>query len=223
MNLDITRRKLQGWIKLLSARHIAKGKTWYTDAHCFADEVAKTYSLPVEKVIGVLAVLSPQNRWDTNKRDCEAFCRAHAEGLDLADVTCATYESQKRKAIDILTTDASTADLIGTKYAPKTRAFYDNILNPGTSYRVTIDRWILRGLDLDSFAKTGKQTSGNSYVALYRGLEELFRQAALKLDLRPCELQAAVWCCIQDTARDESWEGSRPGTGTTAEDEPAPF
>ena len=216
MNLNITRKRLQGWIKLLSARHIAKGKTWYTDAHVFAETVAETYSLPVEKVIGVLAVLSVQNRWDVNKRECEAFCRAHYEGLDLADVSCATYDSQKRKAIDILSTDALTVDLIGTKYAPKTKAFYDNLLNPGTSYRVTIDRWILRGLELR------ESGGGNGYVALYRGLEELFRQAALKEGLRPCELQAAVWCAIQDTAQAESWEGSRPGTGTDKEEEP-PF
>ena len=218
MNLDITRKKLQGWIKLLSARHIAKGETWYADAHVFAEEVAKQYSLPVEKVIGILAVLSVQSRWDVNKRGCDAFCRAHHEGLDLADVSCATYDLQKRKAIEILTGNALTADLIGTKYAPKTRAFYDNILNPGTSYRVTIDRWIFRGLDLEAFATGG----GNRYVALYRGLEELFRQAALKVKLRPCELQAAVWCCIQDTAQAESWAGSRPGTGTDKEEEP-PF
>lgn len=219
MNLDITRRKLQGWIKLLSARHIAKGKTWYSDAHCFAEEVAKQYSLPVEKVIGVLAVLSVSNRWDLNKRNCEAFCRAHHEGLDLADIPCATYDSQKAKAIEILTGNALTADLIGTKYAPKTRAFYDNILNPGTSYRVTIDRWILRGLDLDQFGSRG----GNRYVALYRGLEELFRQAALKVGLRPCELQAAIWCLIQETASIEKWDGSRPGTGLETAEEDLPF
>ena len=98
----------------------------------------------------------------------------------------------------------------------KTKAFYDNLLNPGTSYRVTIDRWILRGLELR------ESGGGNGYVALYRGLEELFRQAALKEGLRPCELQAAVWCAIQDTAQAESWEGSRPGTGTDKEEEP-PF
>ena len=218
MNLDITRKKLQGWIKLLSADDRARGRQWYKDAHCFAEEVSKTYSVPLDRVIGVLAVLSVQNRWDVNKRDCEAFCRAHAEGLDLADVTCTTYDSQKAKAIAILQGAIDPAAAIGTKYAPKTRAFYDNILSPGTSYRVTIDRWILRGLELEKLWKGG---AGNSYVALYRNLEELFRQTALKENLRPCELQAMVWCAIQRIADAEQWEGSRPGTGLA--EEPAPF
>jgi hypothetical protein len=221
LNLDITRRKLQGWIKLLSARHIATGRQWYSQAHCFAEEVSKAYSLPIEKVVGVLAVLSVQNRWDVNKRDCEAFCRAHHEGLDLEDVSVATYDSQKAKAIAILHADKDTdiLSLIGKRTAVKTKAFYDNILIPEKSYSVTIDRWIFRGLGIDL---EDKAYQGNSVPPVYRALEELFRLEAIKLKLRPCQLQAAIWCCIQETASREKWEDSRPHSGLKQE-EPAPF
>jgi hypothetical protein len=217
MNLNITKRRIHAWADLCTAGQWAQGKTWYHDAHVFAVELSQTYGIPLERVVGVLAVLSVQNRWDSNKRDTEAFCRAHAEHLPWP--TVGTYTSQKRKAIDILTAEAGsipTEELIGTRYAPKTRAFYDNILKPTTSYRVTIDRWILRGLGLEFTGGGG----GNQYVKLYRDLEELFRLEAADRRVRPCELQAAVWCCIQQTAKAEEWDGARPGTGLA---EPAPF
>jgi hypothetical protein len=223
MNVSLAKKKLHAWCDLLTADHIARGRTWYTEAHAFAQEVAHETSVPIDRVVGVLAVLSVQNRWDTNKRDVEAFCQAYAAGEDLDTVPCSTYDSQRQKAIDILEapTDADISTMIGTKYAPKTRAFYDNILNPRSSFRVTIDRWILRGLNLEYYTSGG----GNRYIAMYRDLEEVFRQVALEKNLRPCELQAAVWCCIQSIAAEEHWEGSRPGTGLAKEstEEVVPF
>ena len=188
----------------------------------FCQEVGTAYGLPVDRVVGILACLSVQNRWDVNKRNCEALCRAWSEGIDPETITVATYTDQKYKAIAILTApaDADISKLIGTKYAPKTRAFYSNILDPEHSLRVTLDRWIFRGLGLEQFTHGG----GNRMIALYRNVEFLVCQAATKTDLRPCELQAAIWICIQETAQAEEWEGSRPAAGlATEEEEPAPF
>jgi len=218
-NLSVTRTRLAAWIDLCTADHWTRGRLWYASAHAFAEELSSRYSILLDRVIGVLAVLSVQNRWDRNKRDCEAICKAQYEGLDLDDVGTTSYELQRQKAISILRGIGPVEDLIGTQYAPKTRSFYDNILCPDTSYRVTIDRWIFRGLDLERFTKGG----GNRYVALYRHLEELFRQAALRANVRPCQLQAAVWCCIQETAKVENWDGSRPGTGLADNAEEVPF
>jgi hypothetical protein len=210
MNLTTTRKKLNGWALLLSARHKSIGRSWYRDARLFAEELARTYGpdLSIEKCVGVIACLSPQNRWDANKRDAEDLISAWHQGLPPEDVSVATYDGQKRKAIAILRSPKGTdpRSMIGTKYAPKTQAFYDNILRPETSYRVTIDRWIFRGLGLDLFSSGG----GNRYVAVYRHLEELFRQVALAEGLQPCELQAAIWVLIQETADAEEWDGSRP-------------
>lgn len=219
LDLRTTKKRLKGWSRLLSAAHLAAGRTWYSDAKVFAEEVAKAYGLPLAKVVGVLAVLSVQNRWDQNKVDTENLCRALSEGLDLEDVSVATYAGQKDKAIAILRADhfADVFLLIGTKYAPKTRAFYANILHPDGSPDVTIDRWILRGLGLESVA-----SGGNNFRGVYKRLELLFVQEAAALGLRPCQFQAAVWCCIQSTAASEGWEGCRPGTGLVDEDA-APF
>src|ERR1035437_8221491 len=220
MNLTNTRKRLRAWIDLLTADHKAQGRLWYTEAFAFASEVSVTYNIPLKRVVGVLACLSVQNRWEVNKRDTENLISAFHDGEDVADVSIATYHGQRMKAEDILraSADADIYAMIGTKYAPKTRSFYDNILRPGDSIRVTIDRWILRGLNLEQY--TG---GGNRYIALYRDLEELFRQEALRIDMRPCALQAALWICIQQIADAEQWEGSRPTHKAPVADEEVPF
>lgn len=221
MNLTTTKKRLNGWINLLTADHIARGRVWYSNAHTFAQELADTYNIPLDRVVGVLACLSVNNRWDVNKRNAEDLCRAFSEGLPLEDVSVTTYPEQKAKALAILRLEAETdiPAIIGKRTAAKTKAFYDNILYPKTSFRVTIDRWITRGLGLEGTISV----RGNSWPKTCNAIEELFRQAALVTDLRPCELQAAMWCCIQETAAAEKWEGSRPGTGLPPAEEEVPF
>ena len=212
MNLTILRKKIDAWADLCDAQDLASGKAWYRDAHTFAREVATRYELTLPQVVGVLACLSVQNRWDSNKRECEAMCRAQYEFNDPAACRVGSYKLQKDKAVAILSGAIADADIPATvagRYGPKTRAFYDNILDPEHSIAVTIDRWILRGLDLEYLASSG----ANRYVAAYRHIAEVIRQCAIERGLLPHELQAAIWCRIQRTAEAESWEGSRPGTG----------
>ena len=199
--MNTTRNRINAWADLRTADHVATGKTWYRTAHEFARTVSDRYDIHIARVVGVLSVLSVQNRWEVNKRDCEAMCRAHADGEDLEQVTVATYPSQKGKAIAILTTGCDIRETIGTKWAGKTRAFYANILNPYDPGPVTIDRWILRGLD---FNRT-------IYPALYNRIADDIRAIADERGMLPHELQAAIWVCIQDVARLADWDDSRPG------------
>jgi hypothetical protein len=221
MDITTARRKLQGWTKLLDARHISAGRKWYADAHDFAEELAFHYGLTVEQTTAVISVLSPQNRWDVNQRQAESMCSAYADGRSLESVPVSGYKVQKEKAYSILRAESGVdvGKLIGGRQAPKTLAFYDNILRPDKSMRVTIDRWIMRALGID----LGTGGAGNQYIAIYRKLEEAFRLEAIRVGLRPCELQAAVWCCVQEVASKESWAGTRPGTGIVGDEEPAPF
>jgi hypothetical protein len=159
-----------------------------------------------------------------NKRDAENLCRAAYDGLDLDGVTVATYDGQRRKAIAILKADhnADIRNMVATRYGPKTQSFYSNILEPDRSYRVTLDRWMFRGLDLEQFVGS----AGNRYVCLYRKLEELFRQEAIRVGLAPCQLQAAIWLCVRHVAEIESWDGSRPSANKVYKetgDSVAPF
>jgi len=200
----LAQRKIDAWCLMLEARYQAHGRMWYQNAHTFAKELAKMYDISLEKVCGIIAVLSPQNRWGTNKRDAEAMCKAYAAKIDLKRIVVATYPQQKAKAIAILNDAADyddIADMVAGPRGLKTRAFFDNIHRPNTSQAVTIDRWMLRGFGLGQFV---------IYPALYRFVEKALQDKARTLGYRPHELQAAMWVCIQETANRENWDDSRP-------------
>ena len=193
--MNIT-RKLRAWHELLSAEHIAGGKTWYRDARVFAQSLADTYGVSVPQAAGVIACLSPHVSWEINKRDAERLCIAWQAGVDIDGL--AAYAGQVIKAQAILalpqgTDESVVATYVAGRYGPKTRAFYWNILHPTWCLHVTIDRWIFRALlGIDTIQ------GGNKYVAAYRDMAKQFIDYAQAAGWVPCELQAAVWHCVRE-------------------------
>lgn len=198
--LDLTdvRKRLRAWYDLFSVRHIADGRAWYSAAREFARALADKYNLPMPAVVGVIACLSPQCPWEINKRDAERLIHAHSLGIEIDGL--GTYPTQIDKAYAILNADADIrADeyqvscLVGGKYAPKTRAFYWNILRPDDPRHVTIDRWVLRALlDLDVIR------GGNKYAKWYATLEKTIIAYAASVGISPCVFQATLWHCVKE-------------------------
>ena len=157
---------------------ISKGLNWYQHAHVFCKEVAHNTGLNVDTVAMVVSALSPAVSWELNKIQAEQMCNAFRDGLPLESVITSTYENNRLKAWDIL-----HGKKVITVKSPKTYAFYRNLMLNIDS--VTIDRWILRVM----FNRPIK-----SLTALkYRQCEEIFKQAAIDLDLKPLQLQAITW------------------------------
>jgi hypothetical protein len=186
--LSVAKRKLNGWVDLLDARHIAAGRAWYVEARLFCEELSTRYGIGTARVAALIAVLSPGTAWEENKRQVENLLSAAADGQDPESVVLTTYRRQQQKALVILR-GADPAEVLG-RWADKTLAFWDCISDP-TSARVVVDRWIWRALGLEAILGKSKE----SRHRLYTEVESLFKWAAK--DLRPCELQAAVWLCVQ--------------------------
>jgi len=187
-------RRLDGWIALLEPIHTSGGRVWYLDAHTFCKTLADDTGIDLTRVCAVLSVLSPQNMWDTNKRDCQNICQAHASGIDLASVTVATYPAQKAKVIRILQADTIPCmeEAIGGNRALKTRSFYCNVLYAGSDRAVTIDRHMLAAFGLKDV---------KIYQLLYVTLADVIRQRADTLDnVTPPQLQAMIWLCCRAMA-----------------------
>ena len=164
---------------------LKRGLNWYKQANVFCKEVAHNTGLTVETVAMVVSALSPAVSWELNKIQAEQMCNAFRDGLPLDTVTTSTYESNRLKAWDILQGKKTI-----TVKSPKTYAFYRNIMLNVDS--VTIDRWILRVM----FNRPLK-----SLTALkYRQCEQIYREAAIDLDLKPFELQAITWEQIRQEA-----------------------
>jgi hypothetical protein len=155
------------------------------------------YSL--EQTVGVVAALSPRNKWETNMTDAIACIRRHRqisnnkhkEGeihplggvIGPEQVTVSTFRQNKLKAWRILEGE-KPEDVLG---GPKVRAFYRNILMVEDGSCVTIDGHainIYRG-----------EVSVGPVVNLkeYELIANTYREAARYVGLMPHQLQGITW------------------------------
>jgi hypothetical protein len=103
---------------------VMNGERWYEDARFAAANLADQYSLPLHSVAGVIAALSPSNRWERNLIDAENLCKLYTMGGDLDSLKVSTYNANKTKAIQILQNHAPL-DILG---GLKVRAFFECIM-----------------------------------------------------------------------------------------------
>ena len=54
----------------------ANGLEWYDRAARYAKVISTKYMIHRHTVIGVMAALSPNNRWERNVKDTERMCQA---------------------------------------------------------------------------------------------------------------------------------------------------
>lgn len=168
---------------------IANGLEWYDRAKRMADVIAKKTSLPVNTVIGVMAALSPNNRWERNVKDTETMCVAWIQGDDMSDFKVSCYNKMKEKGWSILSDGLVTdTDILTRLNGQKIRSFYSNIrgLNEVTidGHALNIARGYREGLTTDK-TNMGKR--------VYMELQEAYVRAAKRVNVMPHELQAITW------------------------------
>ena len=114
---------------------IVNGAAWYLNARKAAIIIADRHNTELETVAGVIASLSPNNRWERNLADANSLIQAYTVGgIVLANETkVATYNINKRKALNILD-GGEPLDILG---GLKVRAFYNCIL--GSQHDVCVD------------------------------------------------------------------------------------
>lgn len=102
------------------------GAQWYQDANHAAAIMAQRYHVTLQTAAGVIAALSPNNRWERNLIDADSMIRAYSTGgHDAAKILkVSTYNKNKAKALAILSGDDPLSVLGGLKV----RAFYDCII-----------------------------------------------------------------------------------------------
>jgi hypothetical protein len=105
---------------------LADGATWYQRANQAAAIIASRYGLSADTVAGVIAALSPNNRWERNVSDADQLCRAFTLGGHTAadKVKVSTYGANKLKALRILAGESPLEVLGGLKVM----AFYGCII-----------------------------------------------------------------------------------------------
>lgn len=176
--------------RLATATETAEGKAWYPTAQAIARNLASRYGIHEAEAAGVIAALSPRNRWERNVHDAEALISAYvAAGAEQAMLTkVCTFTNNKKKAVRILAAGVLTdADVLEILSGPKLREFYSCIRGITD---VCIDG---HAFCIWNGGRTGLADVPAIGVKLRREIKADYAQAAEDLGLTAAALQAITW------------------------------
>jgi hypothetical protein len=178
--------------KLASVADKQQGQSWYARALAFARNLAADHNIDTMAIVGVIASLSPRNRWERNMQDAESMVKVFAAGgtyADLMNLKVCTFSTGKAKAAKILTENITERDaLLVTLKGPKLCEFFNCIL--GDSGDVCIDGhaysiWVGDRITLANVPSIG--------VKLRRTIKADYQEAAKTLGVAPHVVQAITW------------------------------
>ena len=178
--LEIYKERLREKFSQATNNDIHYGMNWYKTAYFKCSKVAKVLNVPLDRFIAIVAVLSPQKRWEKNICEAIQFVRKGHKAKIFAT------RKQKDKCRDILRASDSefkTMRIGGLKVT----SFFKNMLKPLISDTVTIDRHAMRSIGFDK-SLTSKQ---------YGIIEQAHRDVAKEFEIRPHELQAVIWSVVR--------------------------
>ena len=179
---------------LASQSDINAGKDWYDRALTFADNLGELYNINYATIVGVIASLSPRNRWERNKQDAESLVKVYANGGtydDLLQIKCSTFTRNKKKAIATLLGNVTDRDeLLAILKGPKMSEFFNCIM--GNSDDVCIDGhaysiWSGDRITLANVPSISKK--------LRQSIKADYQSAAAILGVKPHVVQAITWVC----------------------------
>lgn len=170
---SMTENILTAWSEA-SVSQVARGNGWYQAAHDLAWIIARGDTV---KGAGVLAALSPQKSWDTNRRIAISACMT---GVVTGHVSDAVVKAER-----ILNGENPAFVLPEGK---KTWHFFMNILRPEDAEFVTVDRHAYRVATCD-------WDNGSPVIKppLYSQIALAYQAAARILRETPSTVQAVTW------------------------------
>ena len=201
-NMEIAVRNIIACRRRAKPQDVAAGIAWYAEAYEECRQIADKYDLSIHIVVGVVAALSPNNRWTTNITNARDLIDAFVNGRDMDSVSVCTYGAMKRKAWSILEdrpirlvehdtviVDETKERLNGRKIV----CFYENIMGEDTC---TIDGHARNIAYNERVNLTDNKT--NIGIREYANLQEAYRQAAKRCTVngrkfKAYELQAVTW------------------------------
>jgi hypothetical protein len=175
MTTDMVKQIL-GYYNLATKREVTDGRRWYPRAYSTCKQLSELYDVPIETVVGIMAALSPRNKWERNVADTEAVL-VHGE-----HATVATFNHNKEKAVRILNGEQPLDVLSGNKV----RSFYncicleDDVCVDSHAYAVATghgERIKRRAISDKSYSEIS-----NAYI-----------DAAKSIGLSGSQLQAITW------------------------------
>lgn len=160
---------------------------WYADARKRCFEISADTGVPFFQVAGVLAALSPRNRWETNIKDTVSFCYAWSNGERMPRAS--TYTRNRETAWLVLALNfelrTEVARILGGR---KVKSFYACLIAVTDS--CCIDTWAIR-------AATRGKVDAVTTDKVYDEVQAAYIKVAHKLGLEPRIFQAIIWVHIR--------------------------
>ena len=168
------------------------GISWYPNADQIAISLADRHEISEAQAIGVIAALSPRNRWERNVEDADRLIAAYiAGGPEQAMLTkVCTFTSNKTKAVKILglSRAISLGPVLDILSGPKLREFASCIAGLSD---VCIDG---HAFCIWAANRTGLKDVPAIGVKLRREIKADYQAAADELGITPSACQAITWC-----------------------------
>ena len=181
-------RNILACFKQATQSEIDHGLTWYDDAKADAQSMADKYELPLHIVVGVIAALSPTNRWERNLIDADNMLGVFTSGGYVESCTPCTYKTMRDKAWSILSSTPHDADAVAfILKGPKITDFFYCIMGHDVCV-IDGHAWCIANNDrrtLQEVPNIGKK--------LRAELQECYRRAAKKHGITAYQMQAATW------------------------------
>lgn len=182
-------KHIQALLDLASAGEQSEGLTWYQRANLAAVRLADQYEIAIDTAAGVIAALSPRNKWDRNLIDAENLIAAFKAGGDeaAADVKVCTFGANKKKALEILIWSAQGNLIKEFLSGPKLVEFFsciigeDDVCIDGHAYSI----WFGDRVTLAKVPSIGKK--------LRAEIKKDYLAVANKNNLKGYEVQAITW------------------------------
>ena len=179
--------------KMATPEEKRDGIVWYADALRDCTRIALDTSVPLHVVVGVVASLSPNNKWERNIQNAKDLIHACVNGDGIDSVKVCTYHKMKEKAWSILEAMPDHDGVITILNGQKIISFYRNIMGDDTC---TIDGHARNIAYGERVGLTDDKT--NIGVREYRTLQAEYVQAAKRTRvngraLKAFELQAITW------------------------------
>ena len=198
--LSVNAREIVAKFQLATSQEVQLGCDWYRSALNIAGRIQAKYHtterpLTVELVAGIIAALSPNNRWERNIIDAEALIKVWAAGgsdADILAVKCCTYPVMRQKALDIL----KGSDIVKTLNGPKIIEFFNCITNPmlndlcidGHAYSIWLGQRVVMKDVPNIKAKKLRSQIKTDYVDACTFINEELNES-----FTPADIQAITW------------------------------
>ncbi len=176
---------------------VEEGRNWYDNANDWCIGTALEYGLRSEQVAGIVAALSPGNRWDRNKLDAVSCIKAEKASEGVEGFKSATYHKlNKEKAYRIASDQQHPLDVLGGN---KVTAFYKLLVSPFDTETVCVDSHAVHiALGIDD---TAIKQAPSLTVKLYEKVANAYREAAERInsaamndiEITPAQVQACCW------------------------------